>query len=127
MLSSWSWRTAARLQFLWRGTPVWRTERMRNNHAGGLLATAKEFTGRISTRISASTDFSAATLGRDADFVTALAEYTEITMTTLTKHGIEKLTAQEIVELSKKHTISEWAVQGTVDPLPIERAEGIYL
>src|SRR5204863_4894237 len=39
----------------------------------------------------------------------------------------EKLTAQEIVELSKKHTISEWAVQDAVDPLPIERAEGIYL
>ena len=39
--------------------PRLRTERMRNDHAGGLLATAKEFTGRISTRISASTDFSA--------------------------------------------------------------------
>src|SRR6266576_6559873 len=39
----------------------------------------------------------------------------------------EKLTAREIVELSKKHTISEWAVQGAVDPLPIDRAEGIYL
>jgi len=46
-------------------------------------------------------------------------------MSTLTKD--EKLTAQQIVELSKKHTISEWAVQGAVDPLPIERAEGIYL
>jgi len=38
-----------------------------------------------------------------------------------------KLTAEEIVALSKKHTISEWAVQGAVDPLPIDRAEGIYL
>jgi taurine--2-oxoglutarate transaminase len=38
-----------------------------------------------------------------------------------------KLTAEEIVSLSKKHTISEWAVQGAVEPLPIERAEGIYL
>ena len=46
-------------------------------------------------------------------------------MSTLTKD--EKLTALQIVELSKKHTISEWAVQGAVDPLPIERAEGIYL
>jgi taurine---2-oxoglutarate transaminase len=46
-------------------------------------------------------------------------------MSTLTKD--EKLTAAQIVELSKKHTISEWAVQGAVDPLPIDRAEGIYL
>src|SRR3954463_738455 len=38
-----------------------------------------------------------------------------------------KLTAEEIIALSKKHTISEWSVQGAVDPLPIERAEGIYL
>jgi taurine---2-oxoglutarate transaminase len=33
---------------------------------------------------------------------------------------------EEIVALSKKHTISEWAVQGAVDPIPVERAEGIY-
>ena len=46
-------------------------------------------------------------------------------MSTLTKD--EKLTAQQIVELSKKHTISEWSVQGAVDPLAIDRAEGIYL
>jgi len=46
-------------------------------------------------------------------------------MSTLTKD--EKWTAAQIVELSKKHTISEWAVQGAVDPLPIDRAEGIYL
>jgi taurine--2-oxoglutarate transaminase len=39
----------------------------------------------------------------------------------------EKLSAEEIIALSKKHTISEWAVQGVVDPLPIDRAEGIYL
>jgi len=33
---------------------------------------------------------------------------------------------EEIVALSKKHTISEWAVQSAVDPIPVERAEGIY-
>jgi taurine--2-oxoglutarate transaminase len=38
-----------------------------------------------------------------------------------------KLTAEETIALSKKHTISEWAVQGAVDPLAIDRAEGIYL
>jgi taurine--2-oxoglutarate transaminase len=47
-------------------------------------------------------------------------------MSTVTNQT-DKLTAQEIIALSKKHTISEWSVQGTVDPLPIDRAEGIYL
>jgi taurine--2-oxoglutarate transaminase len=37
------------------------------------------------------------------------------------------ITDSELVQLSKKHTISEWAVQGTVDPLPIDHAQGIYL
>ena len=36
------------------------------------------------------------------------------------------MTDDEIVALSKKHTISEWAVQGAVDPIPVDRAEGIY-
>ena len=40
---------------------------------------------------------------------------------------LDKLTAQNIIDLSKKHTISEWSVQSAVDPLPIDRAEGIYL
>jgi taurine--2-oxoglutarate transaminase len=36
------------------------------------------------------------------------------------------MTGADVVALSKKHTISEWAVQGAVDPIPVERAEGIY-
>ena len=36
------------------------------------------------------------------------------------------MTGDEIVALSKKHTISEWAVQGAVDPIPVARAEGVY-
>ena len=36
------------------------------------------------------------------------------------------MTGEHIVALSKKHTISEWAVQGTVDPIPVARAEGVY-
>ena len=36
------------------------------------------------------------------------------------------MTGDEIVALSKQHTISEWAVQGTVDPIPVARAKGIY-
>src|SRR5687768_8432525 len=36
------------------------------------------------------------------------------------------MTGEEIVALSKKHTIFEWAVQGAVDPIPVARAEGVY-
>jgi taurine--2-oxoglutarate transaminase len=36
------------------------------------------------------------------------------------------MTGDEIVTLSKKHTISEWAAQGAVDPIPVARAEGVY-
>ena len=36
------------------------------------------------------------------------------------------MTGPEIVELSKKHTISEWAIQGVVDPIPVGRAQGVY-
>jgi taurine--2-oxoglutarate transaminase len=47
-------------------------------------------------------------------------------MTTIAKDRTEKLTSAEMVALSKKHTISEWSVQGAVDPIPVDRAEGIY-
>jgi taurine--2-oxoglutarate transaminase len=36
------------------------------------------------------------------------------------------MTGDEMIALSKKHTISEWAVQGAVDPIPVARAQGIY-
>ncbi len=36
------------------------------------------------------------------------------------------MTGDEIVALSKKHTISEWTAQGAVDPIPVARAEGVY-
>ena len=36
------------------------------------------------------------------------------------------LTSQEIVDLSKKHTIFEWSAQGAVDPLPVSHAKGCY-
>lgn len=36
------------------------------------------------------------------------------------------MTGDQIVALSKQHTISEWAVQGTVDPIPVARAQGVY-
>ncbi|HEY3162179.1 MAG TPA: aminotransferase class III-fold pyridoxal phosphate-dependent enzyme [Vicinamibacterales bacterium] len=48
-------------------------------------------------------------------------------MTTAAKDQTAKLSSAEASALSKKHTISEWAVQGAVDPLVIDRAEGVYL
>jgi taurine--2-oxoglutarate transaminase len=36
------------------------------------------------------------------------------------------MTGDEIVALSKKHTLYEWSAQGAVDPIPVARAEGIY-
>ena len=38
----------------------------------------------------------------------------------------ERLTAEEIVELSRRHTLYEWAAQAQVDPIPVDHAEGVY-
>src|SRR3954470_1182947 len=37
------------------------------------------------------------------------------------------MTSEEIVELTRKHTFFSWSVQGAVDPIAIDRAEGVYL
>src|SRR5688572_2132487 len=36
------------------------------------------------------------------------------------------MTGDEIVALSKKHTIFEWSAQQAVDPIPVARATGVY-
>jgi taurine--2-oxoglutarate transaminase len=36
------------------------------------------------------------------------------------------MTGDEIVALSKKHTITEYAVQDAVNPIPVARAKGVY-
>src|SRR5262245_40744901 len=36
------------------------------------------------------------------------------------------MTSDEIIALSKKHTIFEWVAQNTVDPIAIDRAQGVY-
>jgi taurine---2-oxoglutarate transaminase len=36
------------------------------------------------------------------------------------------MTGDEIIALTKKHTIFEYAVQGAVDPIPVARAKGVY-
>ena len=35
------------------------------------------------------------------------------------------MTGDEIIALTKKHTIFEWAAQGAVDPIPVARAKGV--
>jgi len=45
-------------------------------------------------------------------------------MTTAT--ATPAMTGQEIVELTKKHTLFEWSAQSKVDPIPVARAKGIY-
>src|SRR5437667_10897600 len=37
------------------------------------------------------------------------------------------MTGDEIIALSKRHTLYEWAAQSKVDPIPVARAKGIYL
>jgi taurine--2-oxoglutarate transaminase len=37
------------------------------------------------------------------------------------------MTSEEIVRLSREHTFFSWSVQGQLDPIAIDRAEGIYL
>ena len=36
------------------------------------------------------------------------------------------MTANEIVELCIKHTLYTWAATGTVKPVPVSRAKGVY-
>ena len=36
------------------------------------------------------------------------------------------MTGEEMIALSKKHTLFEWSAQAAVDPIPVSRAEGIY-
>jgi taurine--2-oxoglutarate transaminase len=36
------------------------------------------------------------------------------------------MTGEEIIALSKQHTLFEWAAQAAVDPIAVARAEGIY-
>jgi len=37
-----------------------------------------------------------------------------------------KLTAKEIVQLSKEYTFFSWAIQSQVDPIPVVKADGVY-
>ncbi len=37
------------------------------------------------------------------------------------------MSSQEIVRLSRQHTFFSWSAQGAIDPIAIDRAEGVYL
>ena len=39
---------------------------------------------------------------------------------------MSKLTTQEIVQMNREYTFFSWSVQGQVNPIPVEKAEGIY-
>jgi taurine---2-oxoglutarate transaminase len=43
-----------------------------------------------------------------------------------TTETIAPMTAEEIVTLTKRHTIFSWSAQGSVNPIPMVRGEGIY-
>src|ERR687891_2168524 len=36
------------------------------------------------------------------------------------------MTGDQMIELCRRHTLFEWAMQGAVDPIPVARAKGIY-
>ena len=45
----------------------------------------------------------------------------------LTKEAfLTKLTTQEIVQMNREYTFFSWSVQGQTNPIPVERADGIY-
>jgi len=39
---------------------------------------------------------------------------------------LQKMSGEEMVELSRRHTLYEWSVQSAVDPIPVSHAKGIY-
>ena len=39
---------------------------------------------------------------------------------------MSKLTSQEIIQMGKEFTFFSWSVQGQVNPIPVDRAEGVY-
>jgi taurine--2-oxoglutarate transaminase len=38
----------------------------------------------------------------------------------------KKMSAQEIVDLNREYVLFSWSVQSAVNPIPVERAEGVY-
>jgi taurine--2-oxoglutarate transaminase len=47
-------------------------------------------------------------------------------MDTSTTTTTRTMTGDEMIALSKRHTLFEWSAQGAVDPIPVARAKGVY-
>ena len=47
-------------------------------------------------------------------------------MTSPAENKTDKMTGDEIVALSRRHTLFEWSAQSAVDPIPVDHAKGIY-
>jgi taurine---2-oxoglutarate transaminase len=45
---------------------------------------------------------------------------------TIVKDATGTMTGEEMVALSRKHTLYEWSAQSKVDPIPVGRAKGVY-
>src|SRR4026209_574181 len=39
---------------------------------------------------------------------------------------LARMTGEEMIALSKKHTLFEWSAQSKVDPIPVARSKGVY-
>src|SRR5215213_2767159 len=39
---------------------------------------------------------------------------------------LQTMSGEEMIELSRRHTLFEWSFQSAVDPIPVARAKGIY-
>jgi taurine---2-oxoglutarate transaminase len=39
---------------------------------------------------------------------------------------LSKLTSQDIIQMNREYTFFPWSVQGQVNPIPVEKADGIY-
>lgn len=43
-----------------------------------------------------------------------------------TQAAVKGMTGEEMVALTKQHTLFEWSAQAKVDPIPVARAKGVY-
>lgn len=48
-------------------------------------------------------------------------------MTSKTHSASAPMSSEEMIQLCKAHSMYSWAATGSVDPMPIERAEGVYM
>ena len=47
--------------------------------------------------------------------------------TTTATTASDSMTSEEIARMSREHTFFSWSIQGAIDPIAIDRAEGVYL